>query len=272
MAEKTHYDLVVIGGGPGGYVAAIRGSQLGMNVAVVERENLGGICLNWGCIPTKALLRAAEIYHLAATADQFGISIGKLDFDLEKLIKRSREVAATLSAGISHLMKKNKIAVYMASGTLAGKSGEDWRVELDKGAALTARAVILATGARAKHLPNITPDGKHIVTYRDAMTPKTLPKSLLIIGSGAIGMEFASFYHDIGVEVSVVEAAPRILPVEDADISTMAAEAFSARGIKLHTDAKLETLTAEKGKVKAQITQKAKAHTLTAERAFSGGY
>ena len=268
MAEKTHYDLVVIGGGPGGYVAAIRASQLGLKVAVVERENLGGICLNWGCIPTKALLRAAEIYHLAATADQFGISIGKLGFDLEKLIKRSREVAATLSAGISHLMKKNKIAVFMASGKLAGKSGENWRVELDKGAGLTARAVILATGARAKHLPNIAPDGKQIVTYRDAMTPKTLPKSLLIIGSGAIGMEFASFYHDIGVDVSVVEAAPRILPVEDADISTMAAEAFSARGINLHTDAKLETLTAEKGKVKAQITQKAKAQTLTAERAI----
>ena len=268
MAEKTHYDLVVIGGGPGGYVAAIRASQLGLKVAVVERENLGGICLNWGCIPTKALLRAAEIYHLAASADQFGISIGKLGFDLKKLIKRSRDVAATLSAGISHLMKKNKIAVFMASGKLAGKSGEDWRVELDKGDALTARAVILATGARAKHLPNIAPDGKQIVTYRDAMTPKTLPKSLLIIGSGAIGMEFASFYHDIGVEVSVVEAAPRILPVEDADISTMAAEAFSARGINLHTDAKLETLTAEKGKVKAQITEKGKTQSLTAERAI----
>ena len=268
MAEKTHYDLVVIGGGPGGYVAAIRGSQLGLKVAVIERENLGGICLNWGCIPTKALLRAAEIYHLAASADQFGISIGKLDFDLEKLIKRSRDVAATLSAGISHLMKKNKIAVFMASGKLAGKSGENWRVELDKGDALTARAVILATGARAKHLPNIAPDGKQIVTYRDAMTPKTLPKSLLIIGSGAIGMEFASFYHDIGVDVSVVEAAPRILPLEDADISTMAAEAFTARGINLHTDAKLETLTAQKGKVEAQITQKGKAHTLTAERAI----
>ena len=268
MAEKTHYDLVVIGGGPGGYVAAIRGSQLGLKVAVIERENLGGICLNWGCIPTKALLRAAEIYHLAASADQFGISIGKLGFDLEKLIKRSRDVAATLSAGISHLMKKNKIAVFMASGKLAGKSGENWRVELDKGDALTARAVILATGARAKHLPNIAPDGKQIVTYRDAMTPKTLPKSLLIIGSGAIGMEFASFYHDIGVDVSVVEAAPRILPLEDADISTMSAEAFTARGINLHTDATLETLTAKKGKVEVQITQKGDTQNLTAERAI----
>src|SRR6056300_682140 len=226
MSDKSKYDLVVIGGGPGGYVAAIRASQLGLKVAVVERENMGGVCLNWGCIPTKALLRAAEVYHLAATADQFGITIGELSFDHEKVIKRSRDVATTLSAGINHLMKKNKITVYAATAKLNQKKGDDLQITLDNSEQISAGKVILATGARARHLPGITPNGENIVTYRDAMTPKTMPKSLIIIGSGAIGMEFASFYADMGVMVTVVEAADRILPVEDHEISAMAEKAF----------------------------------------------
>ena len=269
MSDKSKYDLVVIGGGPGGYVAAIRASQLGLKVAVVERENMGGVCLNWGCIPTKALLRAAEVYHLAATADQFGITIGELSFDHEKVIKRSRDVAATLSAGINHLMKKNKITVYAATAKLNQKKGDDWQITLDNSEQISAGKVILATGARARHLPGITPDGENIVTYRDAMTPKTMPKSLIIIGSGAIGMEFASFYADMGVMVTVVEAADRILPVEDHEISAMAVKAFIARGITIHKAAKLEHVSTSKSAasgVKASVTIAGKKTDMTAER------
>lgn len=269
MSDKSRYDLVVIGGGPGGYVAAIRASQLGLKVAVVERENMGGVCLNWGCIPTKALLRAAEIYHLAATADQFGITIGQLSFDHEKVVKRSRDVAATLSAGISHLMKKHKITVYAATATLHQKKGDDWQIALDKGDLISAGKVILATGARARHLPGITPDGVNIVTYREAMTPKTMPERLLIIGSGAIGMEFASFYADMGVNVTVVEAADRILPVEDHEISAMAEKAFIARGITIHKGVKLEQVSASKAAtsgVKASVSIDGKKSDITADR------
>lgn len=269
MSDKSKYDLVVIGGGPGGYVAAIRASQLGLKVAVVERENMGGVCLNWGCIPTKALLRAAEVYHLAATADQFGITIGELSFDHEKVIKRSRDVAATLSAGINHLMKKNKITVYAATAKLNQKKGDDWQITLDNSEQISAGKVILATGARARHLPGITPNGENIVTYRDAMTPKTMPKSLIIIGSGAIGMEFASFYADMGVMVTVVEAADRILPVEDHEISAMAVKAFIARGITIHKAAKLEHVSTSKSAasgVKASVTIAGKKTDMTAER------
>jgi dihydrolipoamide dehydrogenase len=269
MSDKSKYDLVVIGGGPGGYVAAIRASQLGLKVAVVEREKMGGVCLNWGCIPTKALLRAAEVYHLAATADQFGITIGQLSFDHEKVIKRSRDVAATLSAGINHLMKKNKITVYAATAKLNQKKGDDWQITLDNSEQISAGKVILATGARARHLPGITPNGENIVTYRDAMTPKTMPKSLIIIGSGAIGMEFASFYADMGVMVTVVEAADRILPVEDHEISAMAVKAFIARGITIHKAAKLEHVSTSKSAasgVKASVTIAGKKTDMTAER------
>ena len=269
MSDKSKYDLVVIGGGPGGYVAAIRASQLGLKVAVVERENMGGVCLNWGCIPTKALLRAAEVYHLAATADQFGITIGELSFDHEKVIKRSRDVAATLSAGINHLMKKNKITVYAATAKLNQKKGDDWQITLDNSEQISAGKVILATGARARHLPGITPNGENIVTYRDAMTPKTMPKSLIIIGSGAIGMEFASFYADMGVMVTVVEAADRILPVEDHEISAMAEKAFIARGITIHKAAKLEHVSTSKSAasgVNASVTIAGKKTDMTAER------
>lgn len=269
MADKSRYDLVVIGGGPGGYVAAIRASQLGLKVAVVERENMGGVCLNWGCIPTKALLRAAEIYHLAANADQFGITLEKLSFDPEKVIKRSRDVAATLSSGINHLMKKNKITVYAATARLHHKTGNDWHITLDKGDPIVAGKVILATGARARHLPGITPDGEKIVTYRDAMTPKTMPASLMIIGSGAIGMEFASFFADMGVKVTVIEAAERILPVEDKEISAIAEKAFTSRGITIHKGAKVEQVVASKSTasaVKANVTVGGKKTEIKAER------
>lgn len=273
MANKSDpktYDVVVIGGGPGGYVAAIRASQLGLKTAIVERENLGGVCLNWGCIPTKALLRAAEIYHLAETADRYGITMEKLSFDLKTVVKRSRDVAATLSGGISHLMKKNKIDVFMASASLESKSGSHWRVALtlaDKSTdILDASKVILATGARARELPSIKPDGNNIVTYRDAMTPKTMPKSLIIIGSGAIGIEFASFYADMGVSVTVIEAADRIMPVEDAEISAMAEKLFVARGITIHKQAMLDKATATTDGVTASISINGKSQELKADR------
>ncbi len=270
QSDKKTYDVVVIGGGPGGYVAAIRASQLGLKTAIVERENLGGVCLNWGCIPTKALLRAAEIYHLAETADRFGITMEKLSFDLASVVKRSRDVAATLSGGISHLMKKNKIDVFMASASVLPKTDKLWPIALGKAdttdETLYAGKVILATGARARELPSITPDGENIVTYRDAMTPKTMPASLIIIGSGAIGIEFASFYADMGVAVTVVEAADRIMPVEDAEISDMAEKLFTARGIKIHKKAMLDSAAASKSGVEASITIDGKAQTISADR------
>lgn len=269
-SDRKTYDVVVVGGGPGGYVAAIRASQLGLKTAIVERENLGGVCLNWGCIPTKALLRAAEIYHFAETADRFGITIEKLNFDLASVVKRSRDVAATLSGGISHLMKKNKIDVFMASASVLPKTDKLWPIALSKSdktaETLYASKVILATGARARELPSITPDGENIVTYRDAMTPKTMPTSLIIIGSGAIGIEFASFYADMGVAVTVVEAADRIMPVEDAEISDMAEKLFTARGINIHKKAMLDSAVASKSGVNASITINGKAQTISADR------
>jgi len=264
MAE--HYvDVVVIGGGPGGYVAAIRASQLGLKAAVVERENLGGICLNWGCIPTKALLRSAEVKHLIDHANDFGITVGKADIDLNAVVERSRGVAKRLSSGISHLMKKNKITVFMATASLAGMAKGKRQVNLDNGDTINAKSVILATGARARALPGIEANGDTIVTYRDAMTPKTMPKTLIVVGSGAIGIEFASFYADMGVKVTVIEAMDRILPAEDDEISAMAAKAFTNRGLTLMTGAKLGAVKAGKG-VTAEVTHQGKTQTLTADR------
>ena len=264
MAEHD-FDLVVIGGGPGGYVAAIRASQLGLKAAVVERENLGGICLNWGCIPTKALLRSAEVKHLIDHAKDFGITVGKAEIDLNAVVERSRGVAARLSGGISHLMKKNKVTVFMASASLGGKTGQKRQIKLDNGDVLTASSVILATGAKARSLPGIEANGDTIVTYRDAMTPKTMPKSLIVVGSGAIGIEFASFYADMGVDVTVVEAMDRILPAEDEEISAMAEKSFTKRGLKIMTGAKLGAVKAGKT-VSAEVTHKGKTSTLTADR------
>ena len=264
MAEHD-VDVVVIGGGPGGYVAAIRASQLGLKAAVVERENLGGICLNWGCIPTKALLRSAEVKHLIDHAKDFGITVGKAEIDLNAVVERSRGVAKRLSSGISHLMKKNKIAVFMASASLGGMAKGKRQVKLDNGDMINAKSVILATGARARALPGIEANGDTIVTYRDAMTPKTMPKTLIVVGSGAIGIEFASFYADMGVQVTVIEAMDRILPAEDDEISAMAAKSFTNRGLTLMTGAKLGAVKAGKG-VTAEVTHQGKTQRLTADR------
>ncbi|MEK9925845.1 MAG: FAD-dependent oxidoreductase, partial [Alphaproteobacteria bacterium] len=220
MADTKTFDLIVIGGGPGGYVAAIRAAQLGLTAAVVEREHLGGICLNWGCIPTKALLRAAELRHSIDEMKDFGITInGEISIDLPAVVKRSRKVAGRLSMGVRHLLKKNKVPVFEAEAKLGAKQGDQRIVTLSSGESLSAKHVIIATGARARSLPGIEVDGKTILTYREAMVPETIPRSLLIIGSGAIGSEFASFYHDMGVEVTLIEAMDRILPVEDEEIS-----------------------------------------------------
>jgi dihydrolipoamide dehydrogenase len=199
----THYDIAVIGGGPGGYVAAIRAAQLGLNAVVVEREHLGGICLNWGCIPTKALLRAAELRHSIDEMKSFGITVGEVTVDVPALVKRSRKVAARLSSGVTHLLKKNKIPVIEATATIGKKLKNGREVLLSDGTSISAGHVIIATGARARSLPGIVPDGTAILTYREAMVPQDMPKSLIIVGSGAIGAEFASFYNDMGVEVSL---------------------------------------------------------------------
>ena len=231
MAGQS-FDVVVIGAGPGGYVAAIRASQLGQKVAIIERENLGGICLNWGCIPTKALLRSAEVFHLMHRAKEFGLSVQGASYDLNAVVARSRAVAKQLSGGIGHLMKKNKITVFMGAATLP-KAGIV-SVKTDKGVEeLTAKAIILATGARARELPGLEADGDLVWTYRHALQPKRMPKKLLVIGSGAIGIEFASFFNTLGADVTVCEVMDRVLPVEDAEISAFAKKAFVKQGMKI---------------------------------------
>jgi len=265
MSENT-FDMIVIGSGPGGYVAAIRASQLGMKTAIVERENLGGICLNWGCIPTKALLRSSEINHLLHSADQFGFTVGKVAFDLEKIVKRSRDVAGQLSGGIKHLMKKNKITVFDATAKLAGKG----KVALEKdGKALpeiTGKNIILATGARARTMPHLEPDGKLIWTYREAMTPPEMPKSLLVVGSGAIGIEFASFYRNMGAEVTVVEVMERVLPVEDEEISKFAHKQFEKQGMKILTSTTVKELKKGKNNVTVVLESKGNTSEVTVDR------
>ena len=231
MAGQS-FDVVVIGSGPGGYVAAIRAAQLGLSVAIVERENLGGICLNWGCIPTKALLRSAEVFHLMHRAAEFGLSVQGAGFDLNAVVARSRGVAKQLSGGIGHLMKKNKITVVMGVASVP-KPGVV-SVKTDKGTEeLTAKSTILATGARARELPGLEADGDLVWTYRHALQPKRMPKKLLVIGSGAIGIEFASFFNTLGAEVTVCEVMDRVLPVEDAEISAFAKKAFVKQGMKI---------------------------------------
>ena len=231
MAGQS-FDVVVIGAGPGGYVAAIRASQLGQKVAIVEREHLGGICLNWGCIPTKALLRSAEVFHLMHRAKEFGLTVQGASYDLDAVVARSRGVAKQLSGGIGHLMKKNKITVFMGAATLP-KAGVV-SVKTDKGVEdLAAKSIILATGARARELPGLEADGDLVWTYRHALQPKRMPKKLLVIGSGAIGIEFASFFNTLGADVTVCEVMDRVLPVEDAEISAFAKKAFVKQGMKI---------------------------------------
>jgi dihydrolipoamide dehydrogenase len=245
MAD-TNFDIIVVGGGPGGYVAAIRAAQLGMKAAVVESTHLGGICLNWGCIPTKALLRTSEIHHLLHNLDQFGLSAKDISFDIKKVVQRSRGVAKQLSGGIGHLLKKNKVAVFDGHGKLNGGTPGARKLSVEKDgkkvADLVGKHIILATGARARTLPGMEPDGKTIWTYREAMVPDAMPKSLLVIGSGAIGIEFASFYRDMGAEVTVVEVLDRVLPVEDEEISAFAHKAFTKQGMKLLTGAKVASV------------------------------
>ncbi len=267
MADTKTFDLIVIGGGPGGYVAAIRAAQLGMTAAVVEREHLGGICLNWGCIPTKALLRAAELRHSIDEMKDFGITInGEISIDLPAVVKRSRKVAGRLSMGVRHLLKKNKVPVFEAEAKLGAKQGDQRIVTLSSGESLSAKHVIIATGARARSLPGIEVDGKTILTYREAMVPETMPRSLLIIGSGAIGSEFASFYHDMGVEVTLIEAMDRILPVEDEEISAFVQKAFTKRGINILTGVKMASLKSDGKTVTASFDGNQAA--VTADRAI----
>jgi dihydrolipoamide dehydrogenase len=238
----TSFDLIVVGGGPGGYVTAIRAAQLGGTVALVEREHLGGICLNWGCIPTKALLRSAEVFHLMNHADDFGLSAKELGFDVTKVVKRSRTVAKRLSAGVGHLLKKNKVSVFDGHGRLAGKGKLAVTRDGKEVAQLTAKHIVLAPGARARELPGLEADGKLVWTYKEAMVPEAMPRSLLVVGSGAIGIEFASFYRTMGADVTVVEILPEILPIEDAEISAFARKAFEKQGIKIHTGATVKSL------------------------------
>ncbi len=265
------FDLVVIGSGPGGYVAAIRASQLGLKTAIVEREALGGICLNWGCIPTKALLKSGELYEALGHLGDYGLKAEGRAYDFTKVIERSRAVAKQLSSGVAFLMKKNKIEVI--EGTAKLEQGEDApkvvaALKTGGSRTLTPKAVILATGARARTFPDLglAPDGDRIWTYREAMVPKAAPKSLIVVGSGAIGIEFASFYRALGAEVTVVEALDRILPVEDEEVSAAARKAFEKRGLKFRVDAKVSKLAKTKAGVSIAFESGGKAETLEAER------
>ena len=268
MADQN-FDLVVVGGGPGGYVAAIRAAQLGMKTAVVEREHLGGICLNWGCIPTKALLRSSEINHLLHRLGDFGFSADNIRFDIDKVVKRSRGVAKQLATGVGFLLKKNKVTVLDGAGKLAGAG----RVAVEKDgkpvATLTAKHIILATGARARQLPGIEADGKLIWTYKEAMVPPAMPKSLLVIGSGAIGIEFASFYRNMGADVTVVEVMDRVLPVEDEEISAFAKKAFEKQGLKILTSATVKGVKKGADNVTVTVEAGGKSQEITVDRVIS---
>jgi dihydrolipoamide dehydrogenase len=251
----SNYDLIVLGSGPGGYVAAIRASQLGLKTAVVERENLGGICLNWGCIPTKALLRSAEIYHYMQHADSYGLKAAEISADIGAVVKRSRGVAKQLNQGVTHLMKKNKIAVHMGDGALTAP-GRLTVTKDGKSEELTAKHIIIATGARARDLPFAPADGQRIWTYRHAMVPPAMPTKLLVIGSGAIGIEFASFYNDMGADVTIVEMMDRIVPVEDADVSAFLEKALKKQGMTILTGAGVQSLKTSPTGVVAEIKDK----------------
>ena len=267
MAD-TKFDLIVIGGGPGGYVAAIRAAQLGLKTAVIEREHLGGICLNWGCIPTKALLRSSEIFHLIHRAKEFGLSADNVRFDVTKIVERSRKVAAQLSNGVKFLMKKNKVTVIEGEARLTSPTSV--AVTGKTAGAFSAKNIIIATGARARALPGLEPDGKLVWSYREAMVPTAMPKSLLVIGSGAIGIEFASFYRTLGAEVTVVEVMDRILPVEDEEISALALKAFTKQGMKVITGASVEKLVRGADRVTATVkTKDGKGQAIEVERVIS---
>lgn len=263
------FDLVVIGGGPGGYVAAIRAAQLKMKVALVEANHLGGICLNWGCIPTKALLRSAEVYHLAQNAANYGLEVKGLSFDIKKVVERSRGVAGQLSGGIGHLLKKNKVTVFDGWAKLEGKGGVSVEKDGKAVASLKGKNIILATGARARQLPGLEADGKQVWSYKEAMVPTEMPKSILVVGSGAIGIEFASFYKTMGAEVTVVEVMDRILQVEDEEISTFARKALEKQGMTIITGAKVEKLEKGKTSVKCHVNNGKKVEVIEVEKVIS---
>ena len=250
------YDVIVLGSGPGGYVAAIRCAQLGLKTAIVERELLGGICLNWGCIPTKALLRTAEVFHNIKHADAYGLEAVKMGFDLQKVVQRSRGVAKQLNQGVTHLMKKNKVAVHMGEGAITAKGKLSVKGADGKATELNAKHIIVATGARARDLPFAKADGKRIWTYRHAMTPPEMPTELLVIGSGAIGIEFASFYADLGAKVTVVEMLDRVVPVEDAEVSDFLEKSLKKQGMTILTGAGVESLKADAKDIAATIKTK----------------
>jgi dihydrolipoamide dehydrogenase len=268
MADQQ-FDLIVVGGGPGGYVAAIRGAQLKMKVAVVEREHLGGICLNWGCIPTKALLRTSEINHLLHHLDEFGFKAENTSFDLAKVVKRSRSVAKQLSSGVAHLLRKNKVTVFDGAGTLAAPGKLEVAKDGKSIATLAAKHIILATGARARVLPGVEPDGRLIWTYKEAMVPDIMPKTLVVIGSGAIGIEFASFFQNMGSKVTVIEALDRILPVEDAEISAMLHKSLEKQGMRLITKAMVKGAKPGADNVTVSVEAGGKSEEITAERVIS---
>lgn len=264
--SDTSFDVLIVGAGPGGYVAAIRAAQLGLKTAVVEREHLGGICLNWGCIPTKALLRSADIYRTFKHAKEYGLTVQGAGFDLPSIVKRSRGVAAQLSAGVKHMLKKNKIPVFDGSGKLAGKG----RVSVEKDgkivATLSAPHIILATGARARVLPGLEPDGKVVWTYKNALVPDTMPKSLLVVGSGAIGIEFASFFNALGADVTVVEVMDRIVPAEDAEISGLLQKSLEKQGMKIITKASVKGFKASATNAIVTIEKEGKKQDITVDR------
>ena len=259
MADNS-YDVIVIGAGPGGYVAAIRAAQLGLKTIVVEREHMGGICLNWGCIPTKAMLRSSEVYHLMQRAKEFGLSAQGIDYDLDAVVARSRAIAKQLNGGVSHLLKKNKVTALMGAATLTAPGQVS--VKTAKGEqSLSAKHIIIATGARARELPGLEGDGDLVWTYKTALTPPRMPKKLLVIGSGAIGIEFANFYNTLGVDTTVVEVMDRVMPVEDAEISAFAQKAFEKQGMKIRTKTMVKQLDRGQGSVTAHIEQNGKVTT-----------
>jgi len=271
MADS--FDVVIIGSGPGGYVTAIRASQLGMKVAIVERENLGGICLNWGCIPTKALLKSGEVYEQLGHLGDYGLTVEKRGFDFAKIVERSRKVAGQLNAGVAFLMKKHKVEVVEGAAKLEkGQGAPKVVVSLKAGGSrtLSAKHVILATGARARTVPavGLEPDGDRVWTYREALTPKSAPKTLIVVGSGAIGIEFASFFRALGSDVTVIEALPRILPVEDEEVSKAAHKAFEKRGLKFRVPANVKKLTKTKSGVAVEIEVDGKSETIAADVAI----
>ena len=259
MADNA-YDVIVIGAGPGGYVAAIRAAQLGLKTIVVEREHMGGICLNWGCIPTKAMLRSSEVYHLMQRAKEFGLSAQGIDYDLDAVVARSRAIAKQLNGGVSHLLKKNKVTTLMGAATITAPG--QVLVKTAKGdETLSGKHIIIATGARARELPGLEGDGDLVWTYKTALTPPHMPKKLLVIGSGAIGIEFANFYNTLGVDTTVVEVMDRVMPVEDAEISAFAQKAFEKQGMIIRTKTMVKQLDRGQGSVTAHIEQNGKVTT-----------